>query len=67
MSAEQIKVCFRDGQDSVESDPSSGRPATSSTLENAECVRATISKDGAPTLRELEADLGIPKTTVSKI
>ena len=34
MNAAQIKVwhkCFKDGQESVESDPRSGRPATSRT------------------------------------
>ena len=37
MSAVQIKVWhkhFKDGQESVESDPHSGRPATSRTREN---------------------------------
>ena len=48
MSAVQIKVgqkCFKDGQESAESDPRSGRPATSRTPENAEGVRAAINKD----------------------
>ena len=70
MSAVQIKVwheCFEDVWESVESDPHSGRPATSRTPENVECVRAAISKDQWLTVRDLEADLGIPKTTVSKI
>ena len=51
----------------VENDPHSGRPTTSRTPENVECVQATINKDQQLTVRELEADLGIPKTTVSKI
>ena len=69
MSAVQIEVwrkCFKDGQGSVESDPCSGRPATSRTPENVECVQVAINKDQQLTVRELEADLGIPKTTVSK-
>ena len=48
MSAAQIKVwhkCFEDGQESVESDPRSGRPATSRTPENVEHVRAAVNKD----------------------
>ena len=48
MSAAQIKVwhkCFEDGQESVESDPHSGRPATSRAPENVERVRAAINKD----------------------
>ena len=39
MSAVQIKVwpqTFKDGQEAVESDPCSGRPATRRTPENAE-------------------------------
>ena len=66
----QIKVwhkCFKDGQESVESDPHSGRLAISRTSENVEDVWAAINKDQRLTVRELEADLGIPKTTVSKI
>ena len=42
-------------------------PATSRTPENIEHVQAAIHKDQRLTVRELEADLGIPKTTVSKI
>ena len=36
---------FKDGQESVESDPSSGRPATSRTLESVERVHAAINRD----------------------
>ena len=45
MSAAQIKLWhkhFKDGQESVESDPHSGRPATSKTPENVERVRDAI-------------------------
>ena len=48
MSAAQIKVRrthFKDGQESVESDPRSGRPAISRTPETVECVRGAIKKD----------------------
>ena len=64
MSAVQIKVWhkhFKDGQDSVESDPHSRRSATSRTPENVECVGAATNKDQRLTVWELEADLGIPK------
>ena len=70
MGAVQVKLwheCFKDGQGSVESDPCSGRPATSRTPENVECVQVAINKDQQLTVRELEADLGIPKTTVFEI
>ena len=40
---------------------------TCKTPENVEHVQAAINKDRQLTVRELEADLGIPKTTVSKI
>ena len=65
MSAAQIKVrhkCFKDGQVSVESDPRSGRPATSRTHKNVERVQAAINKDHGLTVRELEAYLEIAKT-----
>ena len=67
MSAVRIKMwhkCFKDGQESVESDPHSGRPATSRTPENVECVGAATNKDQRLTVWELEADLGIPKSSV---
>ena len=48
MSAALIKVWhkhFEDGQESVESDPHSGRPETSRIPENVECVWAAVNKD----------------------
>ena len=48
MNTVQIKVwhkCFKDGGDSVESDPHSGRPATSRTPENVERAWSSINKD----------------------
>ena len=65
MSAVKIKVwhkCFKDDWESIESNPCSGRPAISRISENVERVRAAINESP-----ELEADLGIPKTTVSEI
>ena len=47
MSAAQIKVWhehFKDGRESVVSDPRSGRPATSRTHKNVERVQAAINK-----------------------
>ena len=48
MSAAQIKVWykhFKDGRESVESDPHSGRPATSRALEIVGQVQAAVNKD----------------------
>ena len=45
VSTVQIEVwhkCFKDGQDSVESDLCSGRPATSRTPENVERVQTVM-------------------------
>ena len=70
MSEVQIKVLhirFKDDWKSVESDPCSGWPATSRASENVECVQPANNKDWWLIMWELEADLGIPKTTVSKI
>ena len=56
MSAGQIKVwhkCSKDGRESVESNPCSGRPATSITPENVEHVWAAINKDRQLTVQEL--------------
>ena len=70
VSAAQIKMwykCFKDGWESAESDPRSGRPATSGAPEDAERVWAAINKDRRLTVWELEADLRIPNTTASEI
>ena len=70
MRAEQIEVWhkhFKYGQESVESDPCSGRPATSRTPENVECVGAAINKDWRLTVQELGAEPWIPNTTMSEI
>ena len=48
INAAQINVWHKhckDGGESVESDTHSGRPATSRTSENVECVQAAIDKD----------------------
>ena len=70
ISAVQIKRWhnhFKDCRESVESDPHSGRLATSRTPEKVEHVQAAISKDQQPTVQEPEADLGMPNTTASEI
>ena len=53
---------FKDGQESIESDTHSGRPATSRTPKNVECVWVAINKDQCLAVQELETDLRIPKT-----
>ena len=48
MSATQTKVwnkCFKDGQETVESGPHSGRPATSRTPKNVEHAWVAFNKD----------------------
>ena len=70
VSAVQIKVWhkrFKDGWDSVESDFSSGRPKNKqNTWECWTCTGCNQQRSAIASV-ELEADLGIPKTTVSKI
>ena len=58
---------FKGGRTSVDSDSRSGRPSTTKTLDNIERVRLAIEGDRRLTVRELENDLGIPKTTVCEI
>ena len=58
---------FKGGRTSVDSDSRSGRPSTTKTLDNIERVRLAIEGDRRLTVRELENDLGIPKTTVWEI
>ena len=70
MGITQIKEWYRRFQNvrtSVDSDPRSGRLSLTTTPENIERVRLAIEGDRRLTVRVLENDLGIPKTTVWKI
>ena len=58
---------FKGGRTSLDSDFRSGRPSTTKTLDNIERVRLAIQGDRRLTVRELENDLEIPKTTVWEI
>ena len=58
---------FKGGRTSVDSDSHSVRPSTTKTLDNIERVRLPIEGDRRLTVRELENDLGILKTTVWEI
>ena len=58
---------FKNSHTSVVSDLRSGRPSSTITPENIERVRLPIEEDRRLTVRELERDLGIPKTCVSRI
>ena len=58
---------FKNGRTSVDSDPRSGRPLNTITPENIERVRLAIGEDRRLTVRELESNLGILKTCVSRI
>ena len=67
MGITQIKEWYRrfkNGRTSVDSDLRSGRPSLTTTPENIERMRLAIEGDRRLTVRELENDLGIPKTTV---
>ena len=70
MGITQIKEWYRrckNGRTSVDSDPRSGRPSLTTTPENIERVRLATEGDRRLTVRELENDLEIPKTTVWEI
>ena len=58
---------FKGGRTFVESDSRSGRPSTIKALDNIERVRLAIEGDHRLTVRELEDDLGILKTSIWKI
>ena len=58
---------FKGGRTSVDSDSRLGRRSTTKTLDNIERVRLAIEGDRRLTVRELENDLGIPKTTVCEL
>ena len=70
MSKTRIKEwynCFKGSRTSVDSDSRSGRPPTIKKFDNIERVRLAIEGDHRLTVRELENDFGIPKTTVWEI
>ena len=70
MSKTRIKEWYnrlKGGRTSDDNDSRSGRPSTTKTLDNIERVRLAIEGDRRITVRELENDLGIPKTTVWEI
>ena len=58
---------FKGIRTSVDSDSRSGRPSTTKRLDNIKRMRLAIEIDCRLTVRELENDLGIPKTTVWEI
>jgi histone-lysine N-methyltransferase SETMAR len=58
---------FREGWDTVEDMPRSGRPTTSSSTENMKRVREALDEDRRMTVRELEEDLGIPRSSIHRI
>src|SRR5579863_10004543 len=53
---------FKDGRESVESDPRSGRPSTSRNIDKVEQVRQLVRSDRRLTVREIGEDVGISKT-----
>jgi hypothetical protein len=70
VSEAEVKLwyqCFKHARESTESDPCSGRPSTSRKPKNAEHLLAANNKNRRLTVRELEEDLGIPRTIVSEI
>ncbi|XP_018052931.1 PREDICTED: putative uncharacterized protein FLJ37770 isoform X2 [Atta colombica] len=70
MSETQIKWWFnrfRSGRVSVDNHRRVGRPSTSRTATNIERVRVAIKENRCLTLRQLVENLGIPKTTLSRI
>jgi len=69
LSEAHIKVWYRrfkDGWESMESGPHSGRPSTSKTPENVECVWAAINENQWLTVRDWEEALGIPQTIIKE-
>ncbi|GFW53215.1 protein GVQW3 [Trichonephila clavipes] len=70
MGKTQIKVWhgrFKNGRTSVDSDPRSGRPSTGTLSHNIERVRVAVEQDRRLTVRELEDEIRIPKSTVWRI
>ena len=58
---------FRDGKETTENEPLSGRPSTSRTPDMIERVRQMLAQDWRETLRLMAGELGISKDTVHTI
>ena len=58
---------FKDGRESVESDPRSGRPPTSRNVQRVEQVRQLVRSDRRLTVREMAEDVGISKSACHEI
>lgn len=58
---------FKRGRISLSDDPRAGAPKTAVTQENVDAVRKLIYEDRHVTYREIEASLGISKTSIQKI
>ena len=59
--------CFRDGKETTEDEPRSGRPSTSRTPDMIERVRQMLAQDRRVTLQLMAEELGISKDTVHTI
>jgi len=54
---------FKEGQENVEDDPHSGRPISSTNDQNVEVVRAVMAKDCLMSVRMIEEETGLDKTS----
>jgi len=59
--------CFRDGKETTEDEPRSGRPSTSRTPDMIERVRQMLAQDRRVTSRLMAEELGISKDMVHTI
>ena len=59
--------CFRDGKETTEDEPRSGRPSTRRTPDMIERVRQMLTQDRRVTLRLMAEELGISKDMVHTI
>ncbi|XP_033213789.1 protein GVQW3-like [Belonocnema kinseyi] len=58
---------YKSGRTSVDSDPRSDRHSTGTSSDNVECVCVAVEQDRRLTVRQLEDELKIPKSTVWRI
>ena len=54
---------FKEVQENVEDDPHSGRPISSTNDQNVEVVRAVMAKDCLMSVRMIEEETGLDKTS----
>jgi len=62
-----VAQAFKEGRETVEDNPRSGRPISSTNDQNVEVVRAVMTKDRQLNVRLIAEETGVDKNAVHRI